>query len=108
MPVAAAPAEIRLPQKPRYKEACNGCGLCCALELCPVAEVAFPGAQAPCPALKIAPAGNSTYCELVMIERLSGMEPLLQRGLGIGLGCSMEDEDVDHGTVSPHVAPADA
>jgi hypothetical protein len=83
---------MSLPNKPRYKEACNGCGICCAIELCPVGEMAFPGASAPCPALKLTPDGSRTYCQLVAMEQASGMAPLIQMVLGIGKGCSMEDE----------------
>lgn len=83
----------RLPLKPKFGEACNGCGLCCALELCVIGGIAFSGAQPPCPALKLTPDGSRTYCELVAMEKAAGLEPLIQRGLGIGLGCSMEDQE---------------
>ena len=84
--------QAKLPPKPRYGMACNGCGLCCATELCRVADIIFPGAQAPCPALKLTPDGTRTYCEIVAFEKFAGMEPLTATALGIGKGCSMEDE----------------
>ena len=73
---------------------CNGCGICCASELCVVGTMAFPGAQAPCPALKIV--AGRTWCGMVVMEQAAirihpTMEPLIQRGLGIGVGCSMDD-----------------
>lgn len=88
-----------LPKKPRAGAACNGCGLCCAVELCEIAEVAFKGASAPCPALKITPDGSRSYCELVIAERAgvaAGLlkEPLIANSLGIGLGCGMPDDDL--------------
>ncbi len=83
---------ITLPDKPRFRSPCNGCGKCCALEICEVGAMAFPGASAPCPALKLTPDHTRTYCELVAIEIHANMEPLIQRGLGIGDGCTMEDE----------------
>lgn len=83
---------VQLPPKPKWGTTCNGCGLCCARELCVAAEMAFPGGSAPCPALKIRGDGKSTYCQLVAIEIVAGMEPMLQKSLGIGKGCSMQDE----------------
>lgn len=82
-----------LPPKPKFGAACNGCGLCCALELCIAGEMAFPGAQAPCPALKLRSDGKGTYCELVATEISAGLAPMLQESLGIGKGCSMPDSD---------------
>lgn len=82
-----------LPPKPRWGTPCNGCGLCCAIELCEAGEIAFPGASAPCPGLKLRGDGKSTYCELVAIEIVSGLSPVLQDALGIGKGCSMNDSD---------------
>lgn len=82
---------VVLPIKPAFEAPCNRCGVCCANALCPAGEIAFPGAVAPCPGLKIAPCGTQTYCQLVAIEIFAGMEPILQRSLGIGEGCTMED-----------------
>jgi len=81
-----------LPAKPKYGSPCNGCGLCCALELCHVAELAFPGASAPCPALKLTGDGKRTYCQMMAIEEAAGMTPMIKHALGAGLGCSMQDE----------------
>lgn len=82
---------VTLPTKPAFGAPCNGCGLCCALELCPIAEIAFPGASAPCPALRLADDGSRFYCELVAIEIVHGLEPMLQHEIGIGKGCSMKE-----------------
>lgn len=79
------------PPKPRYGAKCNGCGICCSLALCPAGEIAFKGAHAPCPALKLTPDGSRTFCELVLMEQVAGIEPILATSLGIGKGCSMED-----------------
>lgn len=81
-----------LPPKPRFGSPCNGCGICCARELCVLGELAFPGASAPCPALKLRGDGRSTYCELVAIEIVAGLPPMLQTALAIGKGCSMTDD----------------
>jgi len=83
---------MSLPRKPKYGEQCNGCGLCCELQLCPVAEVAFKGQSAPCPALVRAEDGSRTFCAFVQAEQAAGLEPMIQNGLGIGLGCGMSDD----------------
>lgn len=82
---------MSIPAKPKFGSPCNGCGLCCAMELCEVAEIAFKGASAPCPALKLVPDGSRTYCELVAVEAMSDLPKMIAEALGIGAGCSMED-----------------
>lgn len=77
------------PEKPKYTEPCNHCGLCCSLVLCPIASVSFPGARAPCPALVTT--DGAAKCGLVMAEQWFESEPILQKALGIGCGCSMPD-----------------
>lgn len=39
------------PAKPATGEPCNGCGVCCAAETCPVGRLIFRQRQGPCPAL---------------------------------------------------------
>jgi len=82
---------IKLPDKPKFNEPCNRCGICCSLSLCPVGKMAFVGASAPCPALKISPDNKGTYCELFVAESVLGFGSKIAEALGIGLGCSMED-----------------
>jgi hypothetical protein len=94
--------QVNLPPKPRFGTACNGCGICCKLSLCELAQIAFPGAQEPCPALKIAPDGRSTYCELAATEAANRMPPLIQTILGVGYGCSMTDDDTTDEQIQEH------
>jgi len=87
-----------LPSKPLYTKPCNGCGLCCMSQLCPIGEMMFPGVEAPCPALVFEP--GQARCGVVMAEAAAGMEPLAAQSLGIGCGCSMPesyitDEEID-------------
>lgn len=77
--------------KPVYGSPCNGCGLCCALELCTIAQFEDPTAKAPCKHLVYQE--NRTICALVKTEIDNNMKPLLQKLLGIGNGCFMEDDD---------------
>lgn len=98
----------QLPQKPRYGEPCNGCGMCCIAVQCPVSTALF-GEQELCPALE--QAGNALACGLmrntadyvpdmtawggkVLTEALA-----LMIGAGIGCDGQMEgdtDEDRQH------------
>lgn len=84
-----AAAVAGLPGKPLYTNPCNGCGLCCLLELCHIGEAMFPGVEPPCPALVIRP--GQARCGAVIVEEAAGMEPVISRTLGIGRGCSMPD-----------------
>lgn len=86
--------------KPRFRDPCNGCGLCCRLELCQVAEQVFPGASAPCPALEWE--GGRAWCGMVqhpsrhMSLNYAGADeivrPLFMKGIAVDQGCGMEDE----------------
>jgi len=80
-----------LPAKPPYTHPCNNCGLCCQTQLCPVGEMAFPGATAPCPGLVVTE--EKAVCVFVMVESAAAIDPMLARTLGIGTGCSMPDEN---------------
>lgn len=87
-------------EKPKFREPCNGCGLCCSLELCELGEMAFPGAQAPCPALEWE--DGRAWCGMVRHSskhlklNYTGADeivsPLYAQGIGAGQGCGMEDE----------------
>lgn len=79
-------------EKPRYASPCNHCGLCCRLSLCHVGELAFPThTNGPCPALVECEDGS--LCGLVIVEAQTGAERMIAKQLGIGCGCSMEDDD---------------
>lgn len=54
------------PAKPDEGQPCNGCGVCCALETCPVARLHFLQKIGPCPALEWS-SGQSRYqCGLLV------------------------------------------
>jgi hypothetical protein len=51
------------PPKPSWGEPCNGCGICCAAEPCPLGQIVFLRRSGSCPAL--AWQGERYVCGLV-------------------------------------------
>ena len=88
-PLAETEAIERAPPKPRYGAPCNGCGLCCAAEVCAIGREAFGTTEAPCPGMMFNE--GRFQCEMILIEQMAGMEPLLVQALGIGKGCDADD-----------------
>ena len=83
-----------IPTKPRYGAPCNGCGVCCQQELCPLGTTAFGAVPAPCPALHWVQ--GRFWCGLALMEyeaRRQDMTivPRLADALRLGQGCDMED-----------------
>lgn len=86
--------------KPKFGDKCNGCGLCCASELCDLAEMAFPGASAPCPALEWE--DGRAWCGMVrhpsrhLSLNYTGADAITRdlyaQGIAVGQGCGMPDE----------------
>jgi hypothetical protein len=74
-----------LPSPPTPGAPCNGCGRCCAEEVCSIGRMAYHTDVAPCPGLKIR--GNIARCELVEAEDRFHPSPILRGALGIGMGC---------------------
>lgn len=91
---------MRVLPKPTYGQPCNGCGFCCATELCELAEMVFVGSGPPCPALEFE--DGRTWCGMVrhpsrhMKLNYTGADalvvPLMMKGLAIGQGCGCPDE----------------
>jgi len=86
------------PRKPSEGEACNGCGLCCAVQLCALAAEFLDATEAPCPAMEFA--DGRFWCGLVrhpsrylgtpaVSNRLIG--PMVHDALNIGEGCDAAD-----------------
>lgn len=95
----AVPIKIGELTKPKFRDVCNGCGLCCALELCDVAVQAFPGALAPCPALEWedgrAWCGMARHPSRHLSLNYAGADPIVAplylEAIGADQGCGMED-----------------
>lgn len=77
------------PEKPPRGSRCNGCGLCCAAELCQAAEIVLGPVEPPCPLLNFH--DGRFWCALVEAEAAAGMEPLIRNALGVGNGCLVDD-----------------
>jgi hypothetical protein len=97
--VLGTPIKIGELIKPAFGDTCNGCGLCCALALCDVAAIVFPGASAPCPALEWE--DGRAWCGMVrhpsrhLQLNYAGADPLTMdlfaESIAVGQGCGMED-----------------
>lgn len=89
------------PAKSKFGEPCSGCGLCCRLELCEIAQKSMPEAVAPCPALEWE--NGRTWCGLTrhparhLKANFDGMDavliPLFTKAQSYGQGCGMTDEE---------------
>lgn len=81
-------------QKPKLGSPCNHCGICCELSLCFVAQIQFPSrkGEGPCPNLHRADDGRK-LCSLAMGESHTRLPQMIAAGLGMGVGCSMVDDD---------------
>jgi hypothetical protein len=85
------------PPKPAPGQPCNGCGVCCAAETCPLARVLLLQWHAPCRALQWDDALQHYRCGLLVspLAHLRGLpvgsEGLIRRGvrrwIAAGVGC---------------------
>lgn len=85
------------PAKPDWMMPCNGCGVCCATETCPVGRVLFWQRRGPCPALTWQDGSGRYQCGLVSAphEHLRGLPSFLSalasrcflRWIAAGKGC---------------------
>lgn len=93
---------VRAPAKPPAGAPCNGCGVCCALETCPVARLRFRRRAGQCPAL-IWSEGETRYrCGLLANPGhwLPGLPAfaeapvrrLMARWISAGSGCDCDAE----------------
>ncbi len=86
----ALPADA--PPKPAHGAQCNGCGLCCAVETCPLGMILFRRRRGPCPAL-LWRAARSVCGVLAEPERFIPLLPrrwatrLVARWIAAGKGC---------------------
>ena len=92
------------PPKPAWGEPCNGCGVCCLSEPCPVGMLISRKRRGRCDALVWSPPDQRYRCGLLATpdQRQSGwpkfVQPMLQRwarrwiAAGVGCDCNIELE----------------
>jgi hypothetical protein len=88
------------PAKPAEGQPCNGCGVCCALDTCPVARLRFMQSAGPCPALEWSADDSRYHCGLLLRpchylpglpETAEGMaRRLMRRWIASGIGCDCD------------------
>ncbi len=82
------------PEKAPFGSPCNGCGYCCAAEVCVVGQGLFgKETPAPCPALEFA--DGRFWCGAVRVADGAGKHVgmYLRMRLGIGVGCDTDDPE---------------
>lgn len=79
------------PSKPREGERCNGCGYCCAAEVCEIGIGVFGKEQeAPCPAMRFV--DGRFLCGVANeFPTTSLIGIYLKLRLGFGVGCDSAD-----------------
>jgi hypothetical protein len=82
------------PAKPAEGATCNGCGVCCLAEPCPLGIVLSRRRHGACRALQWSETEHRYRCgALVLPSRLAtALRPLLARWIGAGRGCDSSAE----------------
>lgn len=96
---------IAAPAKPTIGEPCNGCGVCCALETCPLARLRFLKRDGPCPALAWSESEQRYRCDLMATPgrhfpwlpaaAIPTAGRLIRRWIAAGVGCDCETSPDD-------------
>jgi hypothetical protein len=93
MPALSADELVK--NKPAFGSPCNGCGFCCAAQVCKLGLDVYGDVPAPCPGLKRV--DGRFVCALVQMADEMGPNhaAALRFILGVGLGCDSEtDEEI--------------
>lgn len=82
------------PPKPAFGAPCNGCGLCCAVEACPLGIIRFGRRRGPCPAMEWR---DGRYACGMLARRPPGgwTARLIARWIAAGKGCDCRSEIAD-------------
>ena len=81
--------EPEAPRKPAYGQACNGCGVCCLAEPCPVGMVLSLKRSGECRMLRWSAQETRYVCGALRgAPRL--LKPLLKRWIAAGMGCDCD------------------
>lgn len=82
---------VDAPPKPAVGAACNGCGVCCAAEPCPVGMVVSLKRHGACSALRWSDESERYVCGLLNGRR-GPLAWLLRRWIAAGAGCDSDLE----------------
>ena len=92
------------PAKPEAGAACNGCGVCCAWQPCPLGMLISGRRHGACDALRWDAAGSHYRCAMVsdpqaVLPRLPGpasrwLQGLARRWIAAGAGCDCDADAV--------------
>lgn len=111
--------ESEAPHKPAVGAPCNGCGVCCLMEPCPLGVLLSGRRSGTCSALRWQPSGRQYRCGAlteapdVLRERLPGfaqfalpslvwlLARLGKRWIAAGVGCDCEVTCLDDPPASP-------
>ncbi|RQO63176.1 hypothetical protein DBR47_00990 [Paucibacter sp. KBW04] len=89
----------RAPAKPAVGAICNGCGICCLSEPCPIGMLISRKRQGQCQALRWSDASGRYVCGLLAEPESAAswrrslqawLRPLLRRWIAAGQGCDCE------------------
>ena len=81
------------PPKPPVGDACNGCGVCCLAEPCPLGMVLSRRRRGPCKALVWSRDGHRYACGAMPGRPAwQWLRPAVARWIGAGLGCDSDAE----------------
>lgn len=90
--------QAEAPAKPALGDACNGCGICCLTEPCPLGALLSLRIKGPCKALQWSQAQHRYFCGAVGDHAageggINGLRArLVQRWIASGSGCDCELE----------------
>jgi hypothetical protein len=109
---------VEAPAKPAEGQACNGCGVCCALEPCPIGQVISGRRSGACSALAWSETAQRYVCGLVSDPRarlpraLGWAAPLVSRWarrlIAAGIGCDAGGIASERSQDSPERRPPEA
>ena len=75
--------DLTAPAKPAPGAPCNGCGVCCLAETCPIGRIRFLQIRGPCPALR----WRDERYECGLLADAGPFKPLIARWIAAGKGC---------------------